>query len=174
MKFTRKSLVITLILLTLAVTGVIAIWHNSQQKTESEQSNQSNTNQPQNEADIRNNPKQTDHNQEEPSVDPKPQPTKRQVSPTITNIRDGDRDPITVRAIVGDETKGTCTLVVTKAGQKTITKSAPLGLVATSYACQGFNIAQKDFPVKGAWEVKVKFISDTAEGTSDTKIIMVE
>lgn len=95
------------------------------------------------------------------------------VNPTITQLGQSG-NTIYVNAIVDGQKSGTCTLEATKAGSATVTRTAPLGLVTSYYACQGFNVERSAFGSAGSWNVVVKFSNGSATGTSESRSLTIQ
>lgn len=91
------------------------------------------------------------------------------INPQITSI-DQDSSNLYVRAIVNGAKEGTCTLKLQKSGQSDIVKTAPIGLMTSYYACQGFNVNKSEIPSKGEWVVIVQFANSSSNGQSGDKI----
>jgi hypothetical protein len=91
---------------------------------------------------------------------------KKAVEPVIT-LANYSNSSATIQAYVPGiyEDGGTCTAVLTQAGQS-VTKSAPAFANATTTDCQHFSIPRSEFPAAGTWTVKVSYGSSTAEGSS--------
>lgn len=98
--------------------------------------------------------------------------TKKTVTPTINSV-DQTANTVTLRAIVSGATTGTCTLSFSKTGQNPVELQAPLTQAPTYYICQGFDVPKTSFPIKGEWQVVVKFDSDSAQGQSETKAVVI-
>lgn len=121
--------------------------------------------------------------QEQAEKEPKPSSESQQrqanqgqdagVNPTITSLGQSG-STIYVSAIVESQKTGNCTLELTQAGSPTITKSAPVGLVSSYYACQGFNIERSAFAKPGNWSAIVRFEGNGKSGSSERKSLTVE
>jgi flagellum-specific peptidoglycan hydrolase FlgJ len=175
MKINRKAIIITLILLVLTGSVFALRYENDNQEDDFQSNSQITDSNPQTEASSRNNTSEQKNNnntEEKPDTE-KEASSKKQVTPVITSTN-GSTNPVIVRAIVDEVTSGSCTVIFSKQGYDDIKKSASVGLVATYYACKGFNVPRSQFPVKGEWQVRVEFNSETAEGTSETKAVVVE
>lgn len=94
-------------------------------------------------------------------------------NPTITSAGQSG-DMIYVNAIVDNQTNGTCTLVASKNGSTTVTRTAALGLVTSYYACQGFNVERSAFGSAGEWSVVVKFSNGSTSGQSEARKVSVQ
>lgn len=94
------------------------------------------------------------------------------ISVTVTQT-EWNAEKVIVRAIVDGITKGQCTATFSKAGQKSISKTAPIGIVTSYYACQGFDVPVSQFPSKGSWEVEVRAFTENSYNTSQKHTVEV-
>jgi cytoskeletal protein RodZ len=99
--------------------------------------------------------------------------SKQSAAPTITSIGQSG-DTVYINAIVDNQTNGTCTLTLHKEGAPSVTRSAPLGLVTSYYACQGFNVERSVLATAGEWTAEVRFSNASAEGTSAPRKVTVQ
>lgn len=85
-----------------------------------------------------------------------------------------DDDNLYINAIVSQQTSGTCTLTLTKAGSQTITRTAPLGMVTSYYSCQGFTLKKTEFSSIGDWVASVSFTNGVSKGETPAQRITIE
>lgn len=79
-----------------------------------------------------------------------------------------------VKAIVEDTESGTCKAVFKKSGQPNVTKSAPVEVVTSYYACGDLSVPKSKFPVSGQWSVSVQLIQEGAvRATSSAEAIAI-
>lgn len=108
-----------------------------------------------------------------PKNPPQSQPAPAKVAVTITNASQ-QSTYVAVRALVDGTTSGTCTLELSKSGQSTISRQAPLVVQANYVTCQGFNVALSDFPVSGQWTALIKIESAAGAAQSQPVTINVQ
>lgn len=96
------------------------------------------------------------------------------LKPIITGV-DGSEttaaSQISVDALPGSATSGTCTLTVKQSGA-TVTTTSTIGLVSSYYACGTMKI-DKSKLVSGDAAVEVSVMSPSGSGTSDSRTVMV-
>jgi hypothetical protein len=91
-------------------------------------------------------------------------PADSSISVTLARANQGGNGlPLNIRTIITGATSGTCTVVLTKDGQPTVTKTFPIIVQATYSTCQQSDIAAADFSVDGDWALSV-----TASNSSST------
>jgi len=79
-----------------------------------------------------------------------------------------------VKAILEGAESGTCKVVFKKSGQPNITKSAPVEVVTSYYACGDLSVSRSKFPVAGQWSVSVQLIQEGAvRATSSAEAITI-
>lgn len=78
-----------------------------------------------------------------------------------------------IRTLIGVvENTGTCTLVLSRSGQTSVTKTAGIQALSSSSTCQGFDVPVSELSA-GTWQALITFESSTLTGTA-TKSIMVQ
>ena len=80
---------------------------------------------------------------------------------SISAIQDADpKSPtfnkVLIRATVQGAEEGTCKLKLTRKGQTTLIADVPLAKQPNYNICQGFDVAIKEFPTGGTWNIEVK------------------
>lgn len=85
---------------------------------------------------------------------------------TISNLSQ-DSSTVYVRTVIEGVAQGDCTLIFSKSGQTTVTKTAPIIPATSYYACQGFNVSKQELPSKGTWTVKITVNNGEATNTID-------
>lgn len=90
----------------------------------------------------------------------------------ISSISQSDGNTY-INAIVNGQTSGTCTLTLTKSGA-TVTRTAPLAIVTSYYACQGFTVERAAFSSTGDWTATVTFTNNVSEGKTDPQTITIQ
>jgi hypothetical protein len=161
--YKNKKILIALSVIAIAVIGAavyVKLSHKNppsdQQKLQQEQKKAAPTNpKKDNEASRRQQQSEAQANQ------------GSKVSIYISSLTQDD-SMVYVGAIVEGQSSGTCTANFTS-GSNSLTKQAPVGIVTSYYACQGFNVPKSEFPAKGNWSVKVDFSNGSAIGSTDTK-----
>lgn len=98
---------------------------------------------------------------------------KATASVYFSSISQGDGN-VYINAIVDKQTSGTCTLNLTKSGSQTITRTAPLGMVTSYYACQGFTLKRSEFPSTGDWTAVVSFTNNASEGKTPPETVTIQ
>ena len=95
----------------------------------------------------------------------------------VVNIVDASQydDTFEVRAGVTNltEENGKCEFIFTK-GSQTLTRSTKAIFSGTRIDCETLDIPVVDFPSRGEWQMIVKYLSATAAGSSQTKMVMVK
>lgn len=76
--------------------------------------------------------------------------------------------PLNIRTIITGITSGNCSVVLTRDGQPTISKTFPIVAEATYATCQQADIAAADFGVSGEWKLS---ITATSGGSSSQPIM---
>lgn len=66
------------------------------------------------------------------------------------------------------EGNGTCTAVLTKNGETSVTRSSSAFIDASSSQCRPIYIDIGEFPSKGTWTLRIEYSSPTHKGVSDT------
>jgi hypothetical protein len=75
---------------------------------------------------------------------------------------------LTVKTLIQEvNASGTCTLTLTKAGQKTITKIAKVQALPSSSTCEGFTV---EGLTSGEWNLKIDYKSATSSGSVSEKV----
>jgi len=78
-----------------------------------------------------------------------------------------------IRVLIGAvENTGTCTLVLTREGQSSVTKTAGTQALSSSSTCQGFDVPTSELSV-GTWQALITYSSSTLTGSA-TKSITVQ
>lgn len=167
-RLTRKSMIIIAIVFILAAGGIFSYWNEKQDDFNENTNKEGGAKQTLTENGTKLKEDGTPIKATVPSEN-SPDPSKSTVNPRLTFTgQSGGR--ISIRAIV-DANNGTCKVIFSKSGQKNVERTAPVGLVTSYYTCQGFDIESAEFPIKGDWQVKVEYFSDSATGVSETKTI---
>lgn len=92
-----------------------------------------------------------------------------EVKPVITSY---GQDGSVVRVRATSTQNGECRVIFTQSNLR-VERTAGTNLVTSYYVCQGFDIDSSQFPAKGKWDVKVQFKSDTAQGESESKVLVI-
>lgn len=108
----------------------------------------------------------------QPTPSPVPGSSKKNVQLTIT-VANQNGSTLQVRILIGTvENTGQCTLILTKSGQQTITKTAGIQALASTSTCQGFDIPTSELSV-GTWQLSVSYDSTSLTGTSDKTDVII-
>ncbi|MCL2280559.1 hypothetical protein FWC31_01585 [Candidatus Saccharibacteria bacterium] len=88
---------------------------------------------------------------------------------------DQDGDMFEVRAGVYNITEetGWCEFVFTNQNGLTLTRTSTAIFTGTGTDCTPIDIPIRDFPVKGEWQMVVKYTSPTAAGASEIKTVVL-
>ncbi len=98
--------------------------------------------------------------------------TQKSVSITITAANQNG-STLQIRALIGAvENTGTCTLVLTQAGQQPVTRTAGTQALANTSTCQGFDIPTSGLST-GVWHATITYDSPTLTGAT-TKDITIQ
>ncbi len=110
------------------------------------------------------------------SDDGSPLPAPNTEAPTqnlgiisITNLSQ-DEQFVYIRTIIQGVSQGQCRLELTKVGQQTIERQAPIILTNSYYACEGFNISKLDIPAKGEWSIKLSVLDTNTESSKTINV----
>lgn len=112
------------------------------------------------------------------SSDTPPAPTqipgsdKKNVQVTITAPTGATQNGsvLQIRVLIGAvENTGTCTLVLTRAGQSSVTKTAGTQALSSSSTCQGFDVPTSELSA-GTWQALITYESSTLTGTATRSI----
>ncbi len=107
-----------------------------------------------------------------PAPTPIPSSTKKNVQVTITAANQNG-SILQIRALIGAvENTGTCTLVLTRAGQSSVTKTAGTQALSSTSTCQGFDVPTSELST-GTWQALITYDSHTLTGSA-TKSITVQ
>jgi hypothetical protein len=107
-----------------------------------------------------------------PSPAPIPGSDKKSVQVTITAANQNG-SVLQIRALIGAvENTGTCTLVLSRAGQSSVTKTAGTQALSSTSTCQGFDVPTTELST-GAWQALITYDSPTLTGSA-TKSITVQ
>lgn len=119
-------------------------------------------------------------NKNDPTLDKKNQTTPATTAPaqakklyiTVSRPVNNDMLPlaegIEIRSVISGATSGTCNVVATGPGGKTVTKSASL-TAQTSYGSCSIDIASSQV-VAGEWQVAMTVTSGSATGSANFKV----
>lgn len=101
-------------------------------------------------------------------------PSGRTVTPIITDAGHYDQS-IEVRAFVPGiyEAGGTCQIDFAKDNQK-VSKQVAAVQDATTTRCTNLAVPRSEFPSAGSWSVTVKYLSQSSNGSSETKTLEVK
>ncbi len=100
---------------------------------------------------------------------------KKVIKPIIVGV-DGAETPgaaISVDALAGDTTSGTCTATFSRSGVSDVTKTGPVERVTDYYGCQTLKFDRSLLPT-GNWTLTVTVSGPTAQGISDPKTVTVK
>jgi cytoskeletal protein RodZ len=165
-KIISIALLIVVLLSGLAYAGFQSQKNNttdrtlSPEKSEQNQKKTKQTNSPANDEPL------TTTQQPDNNPATKPNSSNQKGSLTISTAQDAG-DVVIVRTVVNDISSGECLLKATN-GSRSITKTAPLGLVTNYYTCQGFDIEQNELG-PGAWSINVS-IGGVSSGATKVEV----
>jgi len=93
----------------------------------------------------------------------------------VVDAGEYDTGILEVRAGVTNltEENGKCEFTFTH-NKLSVVRSSNAIFTGTGVDCQTLEIPFKDFPVKGEWQMVVKYTSNTAVGSSQTKMVMIK
>lgn len=92
--------------------------------------------------------------------------TKRTITPTLTGVDVIDQG-YKFGTVISDATSGTCTLKLTRAGQQSVVRTAPIQMATSYYTCAGFTIPGQDFPSGGQWKAQIFVDGANLQGSSN-------
>lgn len=93
----------------------------------------------------------------------------KSVQVSFTTAKQND-STLQIRVLIGAvENTGTCTLVLSRAGQTSVTKTASTQALSSSSTCQGFDIPTSELST-GTWQALITFESSTLAGTATESI----
>ena len=170
-KRTTKKRITLLLLLLLAVAAVGGALYLRSQNTDAKKTDQQKLQEEEKKAKV--DPKKDNefsygNRSTTPSSQAAPKTT---VNPVITTLEQ-DGSIVILDATVGNVTSGTCTATFKKGGAE-VTKSGPVVLVATYYACKEFRIPTSELSA-GTWDVVVELASEKASGRSNISKVTVK
>ncbi|MEO5949060.1 MAG: hypothetical protein ABIP74_01530 [Candidatus Saccharimonas sp.] len=101
-----------------------------------------------------------------------PGSTLKDVQVTITAANQNG-SVLQIRVLIGAvENTGTCTLVLSREGQPSVTKTAGTQALSSSSTCQGFDVPTSELSA-GTWGVLITYTSSTLTGSA-TKNIAIQ
>jgi hypothetical protein len=107
---------------------------------------------------------------EAPPGAPTPVKSGENVGVTLSRATVGE-SVLTVAGYAETTKDGTCTLTLTKTGQKTLTYTNPTELEVSTVSCNPFRVPLNDFPSKGNWKAVITFEGSGLRGTSNEWIV---
>jgi len=106
-----------------------------------------------------------------PASTPIPSGTKKNIQVTIT-AAEQNGSTLQIRVLIGAvESKGTCTLALTRAGETSVTKTAGTQALSSTSTCQGFDIPTSELSA-GTWNALITYDSSTLAGSATKSIII--
>lgn len=98
-----------------------------------------------------------------------PASTLRDVQVTITAANQNG-SILQIRALIGAvENTGTCTLVLSREGQSSVTKTAGTQALSSTSTCQGFDVPTSELS-PGTWQALITYTSSTLTGSAAKSI----
>lgn len=96
--------------------------------------------------------------------------TKKNVAVTITNKNNSEPSSVSIKTLIQEvSSSGTCTLTLSKTGEKTVTKSASVQPLPNGSTCKGFSFSGL---ASGTWGIQLIYSSKTAEGSATETVVI--